>query len=100
MNQEIPRLYETEKIPIPDKIIYQHYLYPPKDGFYWLIAELDPREKLAFGYACLNDPMNAEWGYISIQELEEVGAVLDPDWKPLPFSLALSKVRRYHGEDQ
>lgn len=97
---QIPKLYGTEPIPVEDKIIHQHYLYPPKDGFYWLIAELNPKEKLAFGYACLNDPPNAEWGYISIQELEDIGAALDPDWTPLPFKEALLKVQKYHGEVQ
>ena len=89
----IPKLYESEPTPCPEKIIYQRYYLPSHRGFYWLIAELDPKEKLAFGYACLNDPELAEWGYISIQELEEIGAVLDKNWKPCPFKEALKQMR-------
>ena len=28
--------------------------------------------KTPFGYACLGDPSSAEWGYVSLPELEEV----------------------------
>jgi len=29
-------------------------------------------ENIAFGYANLNDSQNAEWGYVSVKELEEI----------------------------
>lgn len=90
---KIPALYETEPIRCEDKIIYQHYHCPNHHGFYWLIAELDEQKKLAFGYACLNDPQLAEWGYIDINELEDVGAVLNKDWKPVPFREAIKIVQ-------
>jgi len=90
---EVPKLYETEPTPCDKKIIYQRYFLPTHEGFYWLIAELDPKEKLAFGYACLNDDEMAEWGYIPIQELEDVGAILDKDWIPCPFRQAIQRVR-------
>ena len=47
-----------------------------------MIAELDPERNLAFGYANLNNDDFAEWGYISIDELVENGAQLDPNWNP------------------
>ncbi len=55
----IPKLYETENIPLEEKIIYQVYRIPSV-GFYWLIAEYDPREKTAFGFANLNNDGTAE----------------------------------------
>ena len=61
-------------------------------GFYWLIAELDPRQSVAFGYANLNDDELAEWGYIDIREIVESGATLDESWKPCPFEAARSRV--------
>lgn len=82
--QQIPKLYETENIPIEDKIIYEYWELPHV-GFYWLIAELDPIEKLAFGYANLNDDINAEWGYIDINELESVGAYKVEEWVARKF---------------
>ena len=65
----IPRLYQTEDIPLKDKLIYLHFFIGSCD---WFIAEYDG-EDLFWGYAILNDDhMNAEWGYISFTEMKEV----------------------------
>ena len=65
----IPRLYQTEDIPLKDKLIYLHFFIGSCD---WFIAEYDG-EDLFWGYAILNgDHMNAEWGYISFTEMKEV----------------------------
>jgi len=85
---KIPGLYGQENIPIEDHIIYQRYRIE-SIGFYWLIAELDPKERLAFGYANLNNDDFAEWGYISIDELLENGAELDKDWRPCTYQTAM-----------
>lgn len=37
--------------------------------------EYDDNEKLAFGFTNLNDPQNAELGYISIKELMDLKIV-------------------------
>jgi hypothetical protein len=50
-----------DKASLTKKLIYQKWEIP-QIGFYWLIAELDKKENLAFGYANLNDDMFAEWG--------------------------------------
>jgi len=60
-NPEIPKLYETENTGFNDKIIYQKWGIK-QIGFYWLIAEYDEKQELAFGYANLNNNQNAEWG--------------------------------------
>ena len=80
----LPALYATEEIPVEEKLIVQKWEMAVH-RFYWLIAEYDPKKKLAFGYANLNDDQCAEWGYISIKELEENGAVQVKDWKPTKF---------------
>jgi hypothetical protein len=68
---KLPKMYSTENVPLNDKmVITVGYLAK----MFWLIAEYDPKTKLAFGYANLGDDQMAEWGYISIAELEEVGA--------------------------
>lgn len=65
----LPRLYETEHIPLQDKLIFLHFFLGSCD---WYIAEYDG-DDLFFGYAILNgDTDNAEWGYVSFQELQEV----------------------------
>jgi len=89
--EDIPGLYATENVPLEKKIIYQRY-HIRSVGFYWLIAELDKEENLAFGYANLNNDDFAEWGYISIDELLENGAELDREWKPCTYKDAMKKV--------
>ena len=65
---KIPRLYATEKQPWQEKLIYLHFFI---GGCDWYIAEYDGQD-LFFGFACLNDPANAEWGYTSFQELKDI----------------------------
>ena len=65
----IPRLYQTEDIPLKDKLIYLHFFIGSCD---WFIAEYDG-EDMFWGYAILNgDHDMAEWGYISFTEMKEV----------------------------
>jgi hypothetical protein len=90
-SNEIHELYESEKVPLEQKIIYQRY-HIKQIGFYWLVAELDPKENIAFGFANLNDEEMSEWGYIDISELVSNGAVLDKDWKPCAFSQAKKRI--------
>ena len=85
---KIPRLSETENIPLRDKSIHLHFFI---GGCDWFIAENSPEEDLFCGYAILNgDTENAEWGYISFKELQKlvVGPGIevdrDLDWEPKP----------------
>jgi hypothetical protein len=65
----IPRLYETEDVELKDKLIYLHFFIGSCD---WYIAEYDGEDTF-WGYAILNgDEQNAEWGYISFQELRDI----------------------------
>jgi hypothetical protein len=82
--EQIPGLYETEDVPLEEKIIHQVWRIEGI-GFYWLIAELYERKRLAFGYANLNNDEMAEWGYFCLDELENNGATLDKTWKPKKF---------------
>lgn len=98
MNDEkIPELYATESVPLGRKIIHQRYQIR-EIGFYWLIAELDPKSKIAFGYANLNNDSFAEWGYIGIDELRENGAELDREWKPCTYAEAVDLIKKEKGE--
>lgn len=42
-------------------------------GYVWLLTEYSPEEELFFGFVCLNDIQNAELGYVSKKELEDLG---------------------------
>lgn len=54
VEDEIPKLYETEDIPAERKMIYPMWEIP-EIGFYWLIAEHDRKKNITYGYANLND---------------------------------------------
>ena len=81
----IPRLYETENTPLPQKQIHLHFFIAGCD---WYIAEYDGND-LFWGFAILNnDYQNAEWGYISFRELKslrlnwvEVDCELEAFWE-------------------
>ena len=64
---EIPRLYETEHVPLKEKIVHLHFFIAGCD---WYITEFDGSD-IFFGYAILNnDYQMAEWGYFSFAELK------------------------------
>jgi hypothetical protein len=66
---KIPGLYETEDIPLKDKLIHLHLFI---GGCDWYIAEYDG-EDLFWGYVILNGDLEmAEWGYISFEELKRI----------------------------
>jgi len=67
----LPRLYQTENTPISDKAHPSPFFIGSCD---WFIAEYDG-DDLIFGFAVLGgDWQNAEWGYISFNELKDVRA--------------------------
>lgn len=85
----IPKLYETEHIPLKEKLIHIHFFI---GGCDWYISEFDG-EDLFWGFAILNsDYEMAEWGYISFSELKsikvngwlEVDCELEEFWKVRP----------------
>ncbi len=65
----IPMLYETENVPLKDKLIHLHFFI---GGCDWYVAEYDG-DDLFWGYAILNDDHQcAEWGYVSFGELKSI----------------------------
>lgn len=65
----VPELYATEPTATRDKVVYLHYFV---GGCDWWLVEYDKTEALGFGYACLGDRAGAEWGLVSLVELEAV----------------------------
>jgi len=66
----IPRLYATRKVKAADTVIHTHFFLGGSD---WYVAEYDPHQRLFYGYTILNnDLQNAEWGYISYDELRAI----------------------------
>jgi hypothetical protein len=65
----MPRIGETEHVPVEDKLIHLHFMLLDS---HWYVAEFDG-EGTFFGYVVLNgDTENAEWGYFSWEELKAV----------------------------
>ncbi len=65
---QFPKLYETEHIPLLEKIVHAHFFIGNSD---WYLIETDG--DLCFGFAILNsDYVNAEFGYFSLSELKSL----------------------------
>ena len=64
----IPKLYETEHVPLKEKLVYLHFFIAGCD---WYICEFDG-EDIFWGFAHLGDDQCAEWGYISFSELKSI----------------------------
>jgi hypothetical protein len=89
----IPRLDSTDATPFADKTIHAR-LFALGSAATWLLAEYDPVERIAFGYCDLfgqGEAGGAEWGYVSIDELEELRFLgiprveVDHHFTPKPF---------------
>lgn len=66
---KIPKLYETEGLPLKEKLVWLHFFI---GGCDWYISEFDG-EDLFWGYAILNGDLEmAEWGYLSLDELKRI----------------------------
>lgn len=64
----IPRLYETEHIPLKEKLVYIHFFLGGSD---WFGCEFDGQR--FFGFVILNSDFDmAEWGYFDFEELKSI----------------------------
>lgn len=90
--ENMPRTHETEEQKVQDRVVHLHYFGGSVDA--WIVerdvgdskyqAEIGPQHQ-AFGPITLfysRSIKDAEWGYISIQELIENGIELDLHWTP------------------
>ena len=67
----LPKLYETDG---KDPLYLVRITFGNSE---WFLSEYDHDEKMAFGFANVNNPDMAELGYVSIEELENVKATQD-----------------------
>lgn len=75
IEKTLPKLYETDGVPCEEKTIHIK-LFSPYTGWTWYGAEYDPEEKLFFGWVQGDFP---EWGYFSLEELDELGCIVERD---------------------
>ncbi len=67
----LPRLYKQDYARKEPTV---HLVVSLSKGgnFVWLLTEYCPKEEIFFGFGCIGDLQNAELGYISKAEIEEV----------------------------
>lgn len=67
----LPALGATSDVPEAEHVVRAHYFGPSQD---WWLVEYDPATGDAFGFGFVNlgDPQNAEWGSVSLVELEAI----------------------------
>ena len=66
---KIPRLYDTENVPLKEKQVHLHFFI---GGCDWYICETDGKD-IMWGFCILNnDYQMAEWGYVSLSELRDI----------------------------
>lgn len=70
IRKELPRLYETEKQEIGDKIVFCKFFNPMGKGT-WYVLEGSKRGE-DFIFFGLIDILETEFGYFSLRELEEL----------------------------
>lgn len=76
---------------VKDPIVIAKYFNPTAGGD-WFCTEFDPVDRIFFGFANLGDLDCAEWGSVSLDELESfkgrfgLGIERDLHWTEKPFS--------------
>ena len=65
--ENLPQLYSTENIPTKNKIVKIKF-FTPDSNWSWYVVEYDKYEKIFFGFVHGHYP---EWGYFSLEELEQ-----------------------------
>lgn len=68
LRASIPALYATEEVPTPEKTVHAHLFCAVFD---WYVVEIDDEGRIAFGYVYnRSSPLDSEWGYFDLDELE------------------------------
>lgn len=86
IRKQLPKLYATEHVKPADKIAVVKF-FTPDANWTWYVCEFDGRDTL-FGLVI---GFEAEWGYISLAELQSVRGPLglpierDAYWRPKPM---------------
>jgi hypothetical protein len=71
MTKELEKRFaEVGRQDIPDPLIIAKYFNPTGAGT-WYATEFDPVDKIFFGYVSIFGDHNDEWGYFSLEELQE-----------------------------
>lgn len=69
----LPKLYETERVALPEKVAHAKFFHPASN-WTWYVIEYDGRDT-CFGLVVGHE---TEFGYFSLQELEETYGLGQP----------------------
>ena len=98
--KQLPTLEETAELTTEEQFAYVKF-FNPLGNHQWFLTAYEPEQNLAFGYVNLNDPQMAEFGYISIQEIEEIklpfgmGIERDRGFSKTPLNEVIDKVQNF-----
>lgn len=98
----IPDLYETESIPLKDKLIHCHFFLGNSD---WYVAEFNGSDTF-FGFVILNgNCTHAEWGYFTLRKLDQIyvrgyGEVEFDEWWQVRSASQVKKIAAAQGWHQ
>jgi len=87
LQEKIPELYATEDTPQEKRILQLRY-FTPDSNWSWYVTEYDPIEKIFFGLVI---GFEKEWGYFSLEELENIKGPLglhierETNFEPISF---------------
>ena len=99
---KVPRLYETENVPLKEKLVHLHFFI---GGCDWYICETDRDKDIMWGFCILNNDYEmAEWGFVSLSELRsikidgwlEVDCELEEIWE-VKKAIDIDKIRTAQG---
>jgi len=71
LEEQFAKVGNQEEVKAEDKIVVAKYFNPAGRGT-WYATEYNKDEKLFFGYVSLFGDHNDEWGYFSLEELQEI----------------------------
>ena len=88
----------------PDPLVIAKFFYP-MSGATWWATEYIPEDECFFGYISLFGDHNDEWGYFSLQEMQEtkikgIGIERDLYFDIQPMSKACPEALRRLGRDE
>lgn len=87
---KLPKLYETESVPLAEKVVHARYFHPSAD-WEWYAIEYDGTD-ICFGLVI---GFEAEFGYFSLKEL---GSLNIPAERDLNFQpTVVHDLPAYHG---
>ena len=71
IKKRLPKLYETENIPLGEKLVHAK-LFTPDSSWTWFIIEGEEQQDGDFLLLCWVIGLEREFGYVSLRELKSV----------------------------